>query len=229
MNFIYWIILLLVNFSLITIAYKLFGKFGLFAWIAMAGVIANIQVIKTIELFGLVTTLGNIVYATTFLVTDILSENYGKKAAIKAVYVSFFILVSATILMQIGLAFTPHQSDFSQQALSTIFGFFPRVVVASLAAYLVSQTHDVWAYHFWKKKFPKFSQIIIRNNLSTMISQLLDTLIFCFIAFWGVYEFNVFMDILITTYILKWIVAVLDTPFVYLAAYLKKKKKVLEG
>ena len=83
-NEILWLAMLLANFFLIILAYKLFGKWGLIMWIPISVIVANIQVIQTIQLFGFVATLGNIVYASSFLVTDILSENYGKKEAKKA-------------------------------------------------------------------------------------------------------------------------------------------------
>ena len=213
-NELYWIILVLVNFGLILTIFKLWGRQGLYVWVGFAMVLANIQVIKTIELFGVVATLGNIIYGTTFLATDILSEIYGKKEAKKAVWIGFFTIISSTIIMWLSLKFIPHSSDFAHESLAVIFSVMPRIALASITAYIVSNLHDVWAYHFWKKKFNK---IWIQNNLSTMISQLIDSVIFCFIAFWGSYEPQVFMQILLTTYFIKWIVAAADTPFVYLA------------
>lgn len=216
-NEFYWLILLVVNFLAVLMYFRLFGKKGLFIWVAVSAILANIQVLKTLDLFGFVVTLGNIIYGTSFLATDILSEIYGKKAARQGVYVGIVTLVTMTVVMQVSLLFVPHASDFAQPALETIFGFMPRVAIASLIAYFLSQMHDVWAYHFWKGKFPGDRQIWIRNNLSTMVSQLIDSIVFTFIAFWGVFEMPVFWDILITTYILKWIVAALDTPFIYWA------------
>lgn len=211
--------MLLVNFFLIILAYKLFGKWGLIIWIPISVIVANIQVIQTVKLFGLVATLGNIVYATSFLITDILSENYGKKEANKAVWIGFFSLISMTLLMNLALAFNPLAGDdfaiVTHEASSTIFKLMPRIAVASLTAYLLSQRHDVWAYHFWWKRFTKDSHIWIRNNLSTMVSQLIDSAVFVLIAFYGVYESGVLFEIFITTYFLKWIVAAADTPFVY--------------
>ena len=211
--------MLLANFFLIILAYKLFGKWGLIMWIPISVIVANIQVIQTISLFGLVATLGNIVYASSFLVTDILSENYGKKEAQKAVWIGFFSLISMTILMNLALFFQPLEGDefaaLTHDAATTIFKLMPRIAVASLAAYLLSQRHDVWAYHFWRKRFPKDNQIWLRNNLSTMISQLIDSAVFVLIAFYGVFEPALLFEIFITTYFLKWIVAASDTPFVY--------------
>lgn len=222
-NYIYWFILLLLNFTAVLVFVRLFGRKGLYIWIAISAILANIQVLKTIELFGLVVTLGNIIYGTSFLATDILSELYGKKAAREGVYVGITTLVTTTIIMQVCLWFVPHSSDFAQEALQTIFGFLPRVASASLIAYFISQLHDVWAYHFWKERFPQDKHIWIRNNLSTMVSQLIDSVVFCFIAFYGVFPWPVFWDILITTYLLKWLVAALDTPFIYLAKMMHRR------
>jgi hypothetical protein len=219
---------MIINFVGILMFYRYFGKTGLYIWTAIAAIIANIQVVKTVELFGFIATLGNIVYGTTFLVTDILSENHGKKEARKAVFVGFASLITMTILMQLAIMFKPDASDFSQEALTTIFSFMPRIVIASLTAYWLSQLHDIWAYHLWKNKFPQKKFLWMRNNFSTMISQLIDSVVFCFIAFWGVFELDIFWSILWTTYIFKWIVAAADTPFLYIAKSLYDKGKINE-
>lgn len=230
-NELLWLVMLLANFLLIIAAYKFFGKWGLIMWIPISVIVANIQVIQTVELFGFVATLGNIVYATSFLVTDILSENYGKEDAKKAVWIGFFSLISMTLLMNLALYFHPLQGDefasTTHESLSTIFQLMPRIAIASLAAYLVSQQHDIWAFHFWKKRFPSSKQLWIRNNLSTMVSQLLDSVVFTLIAFWGVFELPVLWEILLTTYFLKWIVAAADTPFVYWSKFIHQKGNFL--
>ena len=229
MNELYWIVLLLANFGLILLSYRFFGKMGLFIWVPIAGIIANIQVIQTIELFGFTATLGNIVYASSFLVTDILSENYGKKEATKAIWIGFFSLITMTLLMNLALLFDPTADEFSlntYESIKTIFSFMPRIVLASLLAYIISQKHDIWAFHFWKKRFSSSGSLWIRNNLSTMISQLLDSLIFTVIAFYGVFETNILLEIFITTYLLKWIVAAADTPFIYIASKMKSRNLV---
>lgn len=228
-NELLWIAMLLANFSLIILSYILFGKKGLFTWIPIATIVANIQVIQTIELFGFTATLGNIVYASSFLVTDLLSENHGKKEANRAVWVGFFSLITMTLLMNLALLFTPLADNYSSSihgSLENIFSLMPRIAAASLIAYILSQRHDVWAYHFWRKRFKGKKYIWLRNNLSTMVSQLLDSVIFTVIAFWGVYDWPVFLEIVVTTYLLKWIIAASDTPFVYLGSFLKAKGKI---
>ncbi len=226
-NELLWLAMLLANFLLIIIAYKFFGKWGLIIWIPVSVIVANIQVVQTVNLFGMAATLGNIVYATSFLVTDILSENYGKQEAKKAVWIGFFSLISMTLLMNLALYFKPLEGDHfslvTHQATATIFNLMPRIAIASLTAYMLSQRHDVWAFHFWKRRFHKENQLWLRNNLSTMVSQLIDSLVFTLIAFYGVFETPVLIEIFITTYFLKWIVAVADTPFVYWARSIYKK------
>lgn len=196
-------------------------------WIPVSVIVANIQVVQTVELFGFVSTLGNVVYATSFLITDILSENYGKKEANKAVWIGFFSLISMTILMNITLFYTPLEGDdfavITREATSTIFGLMPRIAVASLTAYLLSQRHDVWAFHFWKNRFPENRHLWIRNNLSTMFSQIIDSAVFVLIAFYGVFETAVLFEVFLTTYFLKFLVAISDTPFVYWGKLIHKK------
>ncbi len=226
-NELIWFAEILANFFLIILAYKLFGKWGLIMWIPVSVIVANIQVVQTVELFGFAATLGNVVYATSFLITDILSENYGKKEANKAVWIGFFSLISMTLLMNIALLYTPLAGDDfavqTQESTRTIFSLMPRIAFASLSAYLLSQHHDVWAFHFWKNRFPTDRQLWIRNNLSTMVSQLLDSAVFVLIAFYGVFETAILFEIFITTYLLKFIVAAADTPFVYLGKQIHKK------
>ena len=230
-NEILWFIMLVVNFSLIIFAYKKFGKIGLYIWIPVSTIIANIQVVLLVDLFGFGTTLGNIMYAGGFLVTDILAENYGRKHAQKAVYIGFFSLIALTLIMQIAVSFIPtdvEEAILLFDGVKRMFDFMPRIAVASLVAYLISQSHDIWAYEFWKNKYSAPKYIWIRNNASTMVSQIIDNAIFTLIAFVGVYPKEVIIEIFLTTYFMKFLVAVCDTPFVYIAHYLKRKDMIEE-
>jgi uncharacterized integral membrane protein (TIGR00697 family) len=226
MNELLWVATLLLNFAAIIICYRLFGKTGLFVWIPISVIVANIQVVKTVELFTLSATLGNIVYATSFLATDILSENYGKKEAKRAVYIGFFSLIVMAAFMNLALLFRPAPEDFAQSSLVTIFNLIPRIAGASLLAYWISQLHDVWAYQFWKKRFPSLKFIWLRNNASTIVSQLIDSVIFTLVAFAGKFPAKVLLEIVISTYLLKVIVAAADTPFIYIARWMMKRNKL---
>jgi queuosine precursor transporter len=228
-NELYWLVMLIVNFAGILAAYRLLGKTGLYVWVALAAIIANIQVVKTVEIFGLQATLGNIVYAGSFLATDILSENHGKRDAGRAVGIGFFTLVVMTVLMNLALLFEPSAEDFSHEALTVIFSIMPRIAAASLCAYLVSQIHDIWAYNLWKRKLPTRRFLWIRNNASTLVSQLIDTAVFTVIAFAGVFSTGTVVQIGITTYVLKVLVAAADTPFLYLASRWFERGSIPEG
>ena len=216
MNEVLWISFAIADLCIALMLYRFFGKIGLFAVIVFNLLVCNIQVLKTLELFGLTTTLGNILYAGVFLATDMLSEFYGKREAQKGVMLGFVTLVLMTVYMQIALHFTPNADDFAQPHLEAIFGFLPRVAVASMVAYLTSQTHDVWAFHFWKRK-TEGKMLWLRNNASTLVSSLIDSSIFCLIAFYGVFPAAVLVEIMLTTVLFKAFVSILDTPFIYLA------------
>lgn len=215
-NDLLWIGFALMDLSLVLIIYRFFGKIGLYGLIVFNLMLCNIQVLKTVELFGMTTTLGNVLYASVFLSTDILSEFHGKEEATRAVLLGFATLLMTVIYMHLALMFKPAASDFVQPHLEAIFSFLPRVAIGSLAAYLVSQLNDVHLFHALKDKY-NGRHLWLRNNASTLFSQLLDSVIFCFIALWGLFPTDVWIEIFITTYVMKVVVAIMDTPFIYLA------------
>ena len=178
---------LIISFSATLVIYKRFGKFGLYSWMCLLVVICNIQTIKLSEIFGLTISLGNISYGALFLTTDIISEKYGRSSATEATNLSFVFMILFTILMYLFLQYTPCNSDFSQNAFETIFSFIPRITLGSLTAYCFSQRCDAYLYEKLKKKYNK---VWISNNVSTIISQVLDTTIFVLIAFVGTMKLN---------------------------------------
>ncbi|SDB98755.1 queuosine precursor transporter [Shouchella lonarensis] len=217
----YGLLFALLNFIFLVIFYKLYGKVGLFSWIGFATILANIQVTKTIEVFGLVATLGNVMYASTFLATDLLNEKYGKAFAQKAVWLGFSALLISTVIMQMVLYFTPHNEDLAQPHLAFLFNFAVKISAASLAAYLISNMLNVYIFAFFKRMFPKPSLLWLRNSASSLIGQAFDTLIFCTIAFVGEYSLSIWLQIALTTYILKFLVSALAIPFIYWARQTK--------
>lgn len=224
-NELLWLSLIIVNFSATLLAFRLFGKAGLFIFAVISIIMANIQALKQIDIFGLHGSMGDISYMGVYLISDILSENYGKDEARKIIGVGLFSIISATIIMYISLQLIPNNFDTVQSALNQIFGVFPRFVLASICAFLLSQSYDIVAYQFWRKKFPDFKYIWIRNGASTMISQIIDNLIFSLIAFIGIFELKYIMEIFVTSFILRSIITVIDTPFVYWSVAIKRKIK----
>lgn len=228
-NEIIWLAFALFDLSVTVIIYRYFGKTGLYALVPFNLILCNIQVIKLVTLLGFNTTLGNILYTSVFLGTNMLNEFHGKKAARTAVIIGFVMLLLATVYMQVALVYIPAPDDFIQPHLEAIFDFMPRLAAASLAAYMCSQFFDVWSYNLLRQR-TRGRFLWLRNGAATLTSQLLDSLVFCLVAFWGVFERPVLLEILFTTFLFKAIVTCLDTPFIYVAriAHRLRVKKGLE-
>ncbi|GIP22546.1 queuosine precursor transporter [Paenibacillus sp. J22TS3] len=220
-NFSWGVLFVLVNFTFFLICYKFFGRKGLYAWIGVATVVANIQVAKTIDMFGIVMTLGNTMYVSLYMTSDLLNEKFGREEARKAVWFGFFTLIMTTVIMQMVLVFEPQKGDFAQDAMQKLFGLMPRLALGSLTAYFISQFLDVQLYAWIRKFYPDRNQLWIRNNGSTMVSSFVDTLIFCTIAFAGLYSLTEWLEILFTTYIAKFVLTAVGTPFLYIARNFK--------
>lgn len=210
--------------------YRFFGKGGLLAFNVLATILANIEVLLLIRAFGVEMTLGNVLFASTFLITDILSENHSRKDANRAVIISTLCSVMFIFISQMWLLYTPSENDWASGSFRTIFSSTPRIVCASLAVYLISQLTDVWLYHRWwvwcRKHFGDSRKgLWIRNNGSTMISQLLNTVLYTFLAFYGTYGIDTLISICTSTYLLYFITSLLDTPFVYWCRLIHEKNE----
>lgn len=217
-------VLIILSFAVIyggvVAFYRFFGKGGLLAFNVLATLLANIEVLILVNAFGIEMTLGNVLFASTFLITDILSENHSRKDANRAVVISTACSVIFIALTQMWLLYTPSENDWASGAIHTIFKSTPRIVCASLGVYLISQLTDVWLYHRWwawsRKRFGDSRRgLWIRNNGSTMISQFLNSLLYTFFAFYGTYSFQTLVSIFLSTYTIYFFTSLLDTPFVY--------------
>lgn len=216
------ILSLLLTFSTVLVFYKLFGKTGLSVWTAIATITANIEALLLIQAFGLEQTLGNVLFASNFLVTDILSELHGKEEANKAVNIGIATSIAFILLSQSWFLYTPAANDWASESIYAIFSNTPRLMLASFLVYAICQKFDVWAYHKWwaftQKKFGDKDRFLwLRNNGSTLVSQLLNTVLFTFGAFLGIYELETLISICISSYIIFIVTSLADTPFVYLA------------
>ncbi len=206
----------------VLIAYKIFRKSGLYIWTVIATIAANIEVLIVVDAFGMEQTLGNILFASTFLVSDILSETEGKRAATKAVNIGIFANVSFVLISQSWLLYTPNANDWASESIHAVFANTPRLMIASVVVYIIAQRFDVWFYHYiWSKTTALFKDsqrgLWIRNNGSTLVSQLVNSILYTFFAFYGIYEIDVLVNIVISSYIIFVITSICDTPVVYLA------------
>lgn len=229
MNEFWLIVSLVLIYGALLASYMLFGRAGIYCMSAIATVFANIEVLILIKAFGMEQTLGNVLFASTFLATDILSECESKAAANKAVSIGIFATVFFLGISRLWLFFMPSESDFIMPAFVEIFTQTPRIVAASLLVYAVSQFFDVWLYHKWwgftENKFGDKKRFLwLRNNGSTLVSQLLNTALFTFLAFAGTYDFPMLLSIFGTGYLIYVFTSLLDTPVVYLARRYKNSR-----
>ena len=215
-----------ITFIVMVLMYRCFGKQGLIAWVAIGTIIANIQVIKTIDIFGISATLGNVMFASIYLATDILNDIYGRKVAKRAVWLGFSSTLVMIIVMQMSLHFIPAPEDISQKALSTIFDLVPRIALGSIIAYIIGQHVDVFIFSMIKKVFQSDKTFIIRAYGSTVLSSIIDTALFVTIAFIGTLPASVVFEIFITTYVLKLVSTIFNVPFGYIAKSFYRNGKI---
>lgn len=189
---------------------------------------ANISAVKIIAIGSEGIDAGIIAYPLTFLISDVISEVYGRKTTTKIIWLGFLAnLLMISIIYVAGIL--PSATFWNdQQSYDQILGAVPRIVIASMVAYLVSQNHDVLAFEMWKKvtggKFLWF-----RNNASTVVSQGIDTTIFILIAFVGIYSFDDILNMIWITYLIKIVVAIIDTPLVYILVNIVRRQKENKG
>jgi uncharacterized integral membrane protein (TIGR00697 family) len=225
-----WLTTLAADLGCTVLLYRIFGKAGLQIAIATAIILANLQGPKLTIIFGVQTSLGVIFYSSIFFATDVLSENYGKAAANKAVRMGFAVSVIVLLMLSLALLYAPSDrpgtADFSlriHEAFATIVNFTPRFVVGSLVAYYISQTFDVWAFHRIREMTGE-KWLWLRNNASTLSSQALDTVIFSLITWWGIVDLTTALQLGAAKYGFKIGIAVIDTAFIYWAKRLHQRR-----
>ncbi len=215
------------------LAYRLFGRAGLYAMTVIATLLANIEVLLIVDAFGMEQTLGNVLFASTYLVTDMLSENEGKKPAARAVWLGVFTSAIMLAVTQSWLLYDPAASDWAAAPIRVLFSKTPRLMLASFAGYVISQRLDVWLYHkLWavtEKRSGSTTRFLwMRNNAATLLSQVVNTVLFTLIAFAGWYDMSTVVSIMLSSYAIYVVTSLLDTPFVYLSRRIKQKGWVPE-
>tara|TARA_B100000085_G_C18503143_1_gene496376 strand:+ start:219 stop:1055 length:837 start_codon:yes stop_codon:yes gene_type:complete len=242
-----WFIMLILCFLSILVFLRLFGYVGLYVYSAIAIIAANIQVLKqaNFNFFSSINekiipfyepspiALGTILFASTFLCTDILSEYYGKEKARKNVLIGFCSFFLMTILMLVTIGIQPAEDEWVsmvQESLAILFTPMTSIFVASMIAYLISQYFDIWFFSYLKTVSSN-KLLWLRNNVSTAVSSLIDNTIFSIFA-WIILNPNPFplsdviMIFILGVYLLRVFIAILDTPFIYLAKYFIPEEKI---
>ncbi|WOF17133.1 queuosine precursor transporter [Methanoplanus sp. FWC-SCC4] len=181
-------------------------------------IVANLLGNKITDIGGIVVSVAIFSYPVTFLVTDIIAEVHGEKKSKALVMAGTTALIFVLVLTALSVALPPATRFPFNDSYTDIFGSSLRLVFASIVSFAVSQTHDVWSFHFWKRK-TNGRHLWLRNNISTATSQLIDTTIFMFIAFYmaaPMYTAGFIVALIIPYWIVKVIMALFDTPLCYL-------------
>lgn len=219
MNILYGFINIVVTFSLVVLIEKLFKKEGIYVWLSIATILANLTVCKMVDILGYTTSLGNVLFASTFLATDIMSEKYGKADAKRGVYISIFSGLTFIVITQLTLLFIPSSDDVVNDAMKTLFNVSIRTTAASMFMFFISNMADIYLYNKLKNIYPK--KIWLRNNVSTILCNCIENYFFNTLAFIGIFPMSVIISIATTTTVIEIIIALCDTPFLYLSKKLK--------
>ncbi len=177
-------------------------------------VVANIIATKIVTLGNWSVSVSFIAYPLTFLVTDTISEVYGRRTVTVVVWTGFALSLLVVLLTYVGGIIPAASFWEGQQAYDDILGSVPRIVLASMVAYLISQNNDVILFHVLKR-VTKDKHLWLRNNGSTIVSQALDSAVFVSIAFAGTVPGGVLWELIYVQYVIKLGIAALDTPLVY--------------
>lgn len=227
---------LLLVYSLIICMLRFFGKTGLLALMGLLVVCANIQVNKLTLLPGLhdPMPLGNVFIAATYLCSDTLAEYFSARSARQGIWLAFCLFIVMILCIVFTLGFTPISQQLAQHngladpqqlqhALLTVFSTAPALLIASLSSFLISQLTDI-AIFIRIKRYTRGRWLWLRNNVSTLTAALLDNFVFNILA-WRILASHpipwhtLLVSYIFGTYLMRVIVSVLDTPFIYLAGF----------
>jgi uncharacterized integral membrane protein (TIGR00697 family) len=185
------------------------GQGALVALISLQGVLANLFVIKQIDLFGFSVTCSDVFAIGGILSLNLLQEYFGKEAASRAVKVSLLALLFFAVMSQVHLWYVPNEFDGTQEAFEGIFSQSLRIVLASLATFYAVQRFDVWFFGVLKGRFA------LRVAGSLVVSQAIDTVLFSLLGLYGLVESV--GDVMLVSFLIKCLIVAVSAPFVGLA------------
>ena len=219
-----WIITVFYDLLLASLLFYFFGKDGLYLAIVLGIVLSNLQggKVSDVVIFDRTFTvsMGAIMYSGIYFATDLLSEKYGRREANRAVILGALANIAVMLTLVLSTFFLPSDvadsADEVHNAISTLAIYSPIFVIGSITAYLISQLFDVWVFHKIKS-ITGTRMLWLRNNLSTLLSQALDTFIYTFVwVLAGQLDFSTAAAIALSKYIFKFAIAILDTFFIYI-------------
>ncbi len=210
---------------------RFFGLTGLYVYSSTATITANIQVLKLMTFASIAepVAMGTATFSTIFLCNDIITEHFGKEAAKKNIWLSFVTQILITITMVISIGFKEYGNDQAHNAIVTLFLPAPRLLIASLVAFVMSQLFNITIFSNLAK-YCHHKMLWLRSNVALMLSELLDNIVFSLLAWLVLAPEPVSTHTLIYTYILgtyalRVIFALFSTPVIYLSCYFKQEEQ----
>ena len=183
------------------------GKEALIAWIAIQTILANLFVVKQIFFFGFEVTCSDVFAIGCLFGLNLLQEYFGRKSAQKATWVCFFAMVFFALMSQFHLLYTPSVHDTTQNAFFTVLSATPRLLLASLATFMLVQQIDLRIFRKLSAHIPSFA---LRSGISLSLSQLLDTVLFSMLGLYGIV--SSLFDVIFMSFILKMVIVLAMTP-----------------
>ncbi|MEK6935677.1 MAG: queuosine precursor transporter [Nanoarchaeota archaeon] len=227
------LLLIILWIALIT-AFSLFGSWyarkynkpdaliGLYvAFILISNIIAYKIVVFDFGIITFFATAATLVFSVTFLLTDIINEKFGRKETQKMIFIAFITQIAVAFFIWLAISLKPAPFWPDQEIFVQIIGFAPRIMLASWVAFLISENTDAYLFS-WFKKITNGKHLWIRNVFSSIPSMALDTLIFVTIAF---YKVQPILPLIIGVLAIKWLVGIIDIPFMYLNRWIMYKNK----
>jgi len=205
-----------MSISLSTLVALRLGAAALVTFIGIYCLLANVFVIKQITLFGLHATCADAFTIGATFGLNMLQEYYGPKITKNAIAVNFFVLAFYVLMSSIHLWYQPNLSDSSHVHFLPLLAHAPRIVVASFVVYFMAQTLDYYVYGFLKRIW-KTRLLMMRNGLSSALSQLFDTIAFSFLGLYGIVDH--IGEIIIISYSIKLLAILLSSPFIGLSRF----------
>lgn len=221
MNVLLLLFEILCYFSLVVVFDKFFGKYGMYAWVAIASILANLQTAKQVCVLGLNISLGGVLFSSIYLATDILVEKYTFEDSKRAVYIGLVATLTYLVSMYVCCLWTPNMFDYVSAEMNAVFQFSPRICLSSVVMFFLSNLLDVHLFHSFKQADGN-KKLWKRNNVSTIICNCSENFLFIMGAFLGIYSFSECIMIAVSTSIIELIIALCDTPFLYFAVKNKK-------
>ena len=219
-----WAFTVLYDLSLAILLFYFFGKNGLYTAVILGIILANLQGGKVSDLtifgYSFTVSMGAIMYSGIYFATDLLNEKYGRKEANKAVIIGAIANVVVMATLVLSTLYLPSDLATSagevHKAISVLALYSPIFVIGSITAYLISQTFDVWLFNKIKN-MTNGKYLWLRNNVSTLSSQALDTFIYTFVwVIAGQLSVEVALGIALSKYVFKFFIAIIDTIFIYM-------------